>query len=635
MFFRNPLSKPVNIIHHLKLDRSYTGLQTLGSETVVDVGVSGNLSASATSLLQTCEGKHPNRIEDEACASVDPNLIKTEVMDYINQEISSLEASPRPEGLINIYNGASTFLMDTSAIKTEKSDSPPLSDDADTVDINVAANTTIKAEADDEPTISADQPVIPTSISSEQQTIVKQETNTVDHDYFRLNPTLPVATSAVCGASASVRPLQLNPALLKLANLKFNGMKPLVLSGSPIASGSNATCTAGTAKPVLVRCLDATGTVINFPLSLFRKAVVMKPYHLVKPGESLLCPPLIKARQELQQQQAQQASGKPAVRIVLPTVSSIIATTKTDAGPKKDAAESKYLTERRSLEQMLAHIQSGRWLCNRDCVRALAPLLSIVDIRATDSVFRSVRPFACSSLAVFESWNLGKQRSAEWNRAKLIAQTVSGCRILDGGSKWSTKRVMIWCRRQGYSPLACWSAAPAVAPTALETVVLPDTLSEVQMPCTDAVVGEEDGANEFVDVESSMDGVRKPDESRLKERCGDRRKVVLHGLEELEIDVQLADMLVASVDRLGFKLGEELVEGTLHAPLARFLILNVWKRLADDLIRRSLRQSWQRCRGRIPESVSLMDVRQAVVRREEFDILTDKGLGMYRSYDAN
>ncbi len=35
--FRDVRNKPVDIIHHLKLDKTYTGLQTLGAETVVDV----------------------------------------------------------------------------------------------------------------------------------------------------------------------------------------------------------------------------------------------------------------------------------------------------------------------------------------------------------------------------------------------------------------------------------------------------------------------------------------------------------------------------------------------------------------------------------------------------------------------
>lgn len=39
LHFRNALDRPVDIIHHLKLDRTYTGLQTLGSETLVDIWI--------------------------------------------------------------------------------------------------------------------------------------------------------------------------------------------------------------------------------------------------------------------------------------------------------------------------------------------------------------------------------------------------------------------------------------------------------------------------------------------------------------------------------------------------------------------------------------------------------------------
>ncbi|XP_011644166.1 YEATS domain-containing protein 2 [Pogonomyrmex barbatus] len=39
LHFKNALNKPVDIIHHLKLDCTYTGLQTLGSETLVDLWI--------------------------------------------------------------------------------------------------------------------------------------------------------------------------------------------------------------------------------------------------------------------------------------------------------------------------------------------------------------------------------------------------------------------------------------------------------------------------------------------------------------------------------------------------------------------------------------------------------------------
>nr|KAJ8033857.1 YEATS domain-containing protein 2 [Holothuria leucospilota] len=43
LHFNDPRSKKVDIIHHLKLDRTYTGLQTLGAETIVDVELDRHL----------------------------------------------------------------------------------------------------------------------------------------------------------------------------------------------------------------------------------------------------------------------------------------------------------------------------------------------------------------------------------------------------------------------------------------------------------------------------------------------------------------------------------------------------------------------------------------------------------------
>ena len=38
LFFKNPQqNKPVSIVHNLKLDKTYTGLQTLGAETCADL----------------------------------------------------------------------------------------------------------------------------------------------------------------------------------------------------------------------------------------------------------------------------------------------------------------------------------------------------------------------------------------------------------------------------------------------------------------------------------------------------------------------------------------------------------------------------------------------------------------------
>ena len=67
----------------------------------------------------------------------------------------------------------------------------------------------------------------------------------------------------------------------------------------------------------------------------------------------------------------------------------------------------------------------------------------------------SSTPFTASSVEEFYKWQVGKQRAAEWMRAKSLRQlvvdqlsSVSGNHIIP-----STRNIVYWCRRSGYTPL--------------------------------------------------------------------------------------------------------------------------------------------------------------------------------------
>lgn len=55
------------------------------------------------------------------------------------------------------------------------------------------------------------------------------------------------------------------------------------------------------------------------------------------------------------------------------------------------------------------------------------------------------------SLAQFRMWNIGRRRATEWMRAVAVKRSIQ--RKLRVPSLLSTKRVMQWCRQNGYTPL--------------------------------------------------------------------------------------------------------------------------------------------------------------------------------------
>ncbi len=212
VFFHNPLCKPINLIHHLKLDRSYTGLQTLGAETIVDVMVYGQGFSLTPSPLH--EDDEPNE--------------------------SDINHDPPPD---------SSPCEDHAEVKA---DDPPVSEPP-----------CIKKEPEDEPP-AAEEPTEP------DPTLVKVEPQ--DHDYFRCEDVKPNVVLQPTAAKTSVSHLKLKlvskQVVLPTGTSHQSG-------GNPTPGTSSTSTTAAPAKPVLVRCVKKNGTTINLPLAMLRSALVI------------------------------------------------------------------------------------------------------------------------------------------------------------------------------------------------------------------------------------------------------------------------------------------------------------------------------------------------------------------------
>ena len=616
VIFHNPLCKPINIIHHLKLDKSYTGLQTLGAETIVDVMVFGqgfSLVPTSTEDDVITEDAHEtgnvcedNRVENGTNVKQEPEDTEVE-----NNEVE-------------FSNSCNFGLLKPEDIKKEEvSDSQ--SDETLMKDVTCTVKEEDEVAGSNGPlSTNASKEQVEASDEKECENISEKD---IDHDYHRKNTaTASAVNSTVLIADRKTKAVAVNKIVVpksSISQLKLNSLfsKQYVI---PSSSGSNngpvASSSTLPSKPVLVRCLNKNGTPISLPLTLFRSAVVIKPYHLVKPGESLLRPPLIRARHEMQGQVVMKPAS--AVRIVLPPNAQLpTLLPKLEVKPKEEKIdpESKYLQERKSYDQLISSVQSSRWHSVRDCIRVLARHFSLVDSLASDPIYRSLRPFAAPSLQAFSSWNMGKQRSAEWTRAKLFRNVIEQCKFSSGENPgiWTTKRILIWCRRQGYAPLSCW---PDNSKTQTQDQYsgdkpLPSTFSSISVKSSQLASNEE----AYVDVETLDASVSEKISQPL---CQVRKEVI--PLDDTDPD--FTSWVCETVEKLGFKLGVEPFDDAC-ASFSRSLLAQIWKNMAEDLIRRSLRESWQRTGGIRPNSILLPDVLSAVIRRPEFDMLTNNGLG--------
>lgn len=58
-------------------------------------------------------------------------------------------------------------------------------------------------------------------------------------------------------------------------------------------------------------------------------------------------------------------------------------------------------------------------------------------------------PYCSSSVDQFRSWNIAKRRACEWQRAAAVRRSICRC---TPSCKLSTKDILLWCRRLGYTP---------------------------------------------------------------------------------------------------------------------------------------------------------------------------------------
>ncbi|EEB12808.1 yeats2, putative [Pediculus humanus corporis] len=79
----------------------------------------------------------------------------------------------------------------------------------------------------------------------------------------------------------------------------------------------------------------------------------------------------------------------------------------------------------------------------------------IITKLSRDPTYRIIHPYSCSSEEEFFNFNIGKQRSAEWYRAKGIQKILKSLKttIPIEEEIWTTKQIMLWSRFHGYFPM--------------------------------------------------------------------------------------------------------------------------------------------------------------------------------------
>nr|ACE75207.1 YEATS domain-containing protein [Glyptapanteles flavicoxis] len=192
-------------------------------------------------------------------------------------------------------------------------------------------------------------------------------------------------------------------------------------------------------------------------------------------------------------------------------------------------------------------------------VTFLAKRLPIVTPEAQDSDFKKSFPYVCQTVEEFLGFNIGKQRSVEWYRAKEVRNML---KFKVGEEKiWTTKEILLWCRFQGFTTIRPLMNSVKVEREEVNTCTESRELVEWVRKMKSS--GEEKEQVEIVDIEGD-----DSDSGDVEEEKGEFVR-----LEMNEEETKMNFFVSETARQVGVTLGEEEIEeGVRDAAASRVVV---------------------------------------------------------------
>ncbi|RXN20119.1 YEATS domain-containing 2 isoform X1 [Labeo rohita] len=254
-------------------------------------------------------------------------------------------------------------------------------------------------------------------------------------------------------------------------------------------------------------------------------------------------------------------------------------------------------------------------------------------------------PFCATSVDQYYSWNIGKRRAAELQRAvavrRVCADLLERTPRLQALTPPRTKEVLRWCRLRGYTP-------PDPEPQRTEEDSIEDILTQIDSePASVNVLSSSTltGCEELSQRLEQLQRILKaePDEEDdepldiISVKDIDAAKVKIK-LEQDEAEQEpkfflgrcpSTQFIRDTAEQIGVTLQQVEVEKNVFAPVVETMILKAVEQFTSEILRESLANAHGKSQqNRTPREISAMDVHQAISSIPTCDFLTNRYMGI-------
>ncbi|XP_052258824.1 YEATS domain-containing protein 2-like [Dreissena polymorpha] len=247
---------------------------------------------------------------------------------------------------------------------------------------------------------------------------------------------------------------------------------------------------------------------------------------------------------------------------------------------------------------------------------------------------KTLHPYCAKSREEWLSWNIGKRRASEWQRASAVRRYLRSYLtegvIFHGETMWSTRQILTWCRIHSYSPH--YLERP-LHPTAIdlqsETSLTPGKQHQRFSSVTDSNQLTQE-ITPLQEVMSSDSGDEDVDVTSLESKAPVKQRPV----EEAAVmgDTELLPLCDGSIfvelvaQKVGVCLSPTLVSPGYMATVTHGTLYKAMEQFMEDILRKTF--ALQVNMGRYPDTVGVADVFLALENLPVADFLTNKYMGV-------
>lgn len=263
-----------------------------------------------------------------------------------------------------------------------------------------------------------------------------------------------------------------------------------------------------------------------------------------------------------------------------------------------------------------------------DCLKRALKFCPII----TSNLSKYQLPFSVQSIKEWYSWPYAKRRANEWMRALTIKKKCN--QLMKNTTKWSTKKVMIWLRANGHTPLEYdiskdddnikeSSKNGYVSSLIPYNNLLLKEIGNFKLRKVDNC--------DFIDVDSSDDS------QSLKLSGNSNGHIHKHQSENMpssfndnnyEQVLPLTDgakYIREQLDLLGLKTYPVNLTQNIACNLIEEFLFNICKQFCNDLIRTTCSDIYSANGGsHFPYELNVLDIYKTINSHSKYDILTNK-----------